>query len=211
MAYTVGCAISFHFIFVAYLLFAEAPLPNHWRRVRDGIHVRANTDGMDNLAPNSTFTEKLWWMVNMVYCVRVVGWPKEPRNGIPQRPPPSRRTFPWETFVKLVMNIAIFDFASSVFALSPAFDSRVHESTDSPETYLAAVPFLHRVPYVLSYGIMMGAGMSIGQNIMALLCVGLGHSNPTLWPDVWGRWGDAYTVRKLWRYARRRISHTLVE
>jgi len=39
--------------------------------------------------------------------------------------------------------------------------------------------------------------MSAMHNFMALVCVDLGCSSPTLWPDIWGRWGEAYTVRKL--------------
>ena len=200
VTYTVGFAIAFNFVFTAYLLFSEGTFPDHWRRVRDEVHTKADSGGLDRLPSNFPLTKKLWWMLDLAYCVRMVGWVQEPRNGIPPPPPPERRTFLWNTFLKLIMNFVIMDLTNSVFALSPAFDSRVHDPTDGPETYLAAVPLLYRVPYILPYGIRTGAVVGTMHNIMALVCVGLGGSSPTLWPDIWGRWGDAYTLRKFWGY-----------
>ena len=139
-------------------------------------------------------------MVDIANNVRMIGWVQEPRDGIPPHPPPSRKPFLRETFFKLVTNIVIIDFTKSVLAHSQAFDYRSHDPTDGPETYLAAVPLLRRIPYVLSYGIQMGASISAAHNVMALVFVGLRQSSPTLWPDMWGRWADAYTVRKLWGY-----------
>jgi len=198
VGYAVGCTIAFHFILMAYLLFTDGPFPDHWKRVRDGVHAKADAGDSDELSPDLPLTKKLWWVINTVYSVRTVGWVQEPRNNVPPHPPPSCRAFIWKTFLQLIANIVTFDFTTSIFALSPAFDNRVHDPTDGPETYLAAVPLLRRVPYVLSYGLMMGAGASIGHNLLVLVCVGLGGSSPGLWPDIWGHWGDAYTVRKLW-------------
>ncbi|KAF9644021.1 hypothetical protein BDM02DRAFT_3122623 [Thelephora ganbajun] len=137
-------------------------------------------------------------MVDIAYGVRMIGWVQEPRNYLPPHPPPSRQGFLWKTFLKSVFHFVTIDFTSLLLSGSLAFDSRVHDPTDGPETYLAAVPLLRRVPYILGYAISAGATISITHNITALVCVGLGCSSPTLWPDMWGRWGDAYTVRKLW-------------
>jgi len=200
VGYTVGCMVAFRFVFMGYLLFVEGSFPDHWRRVRDEVHAKTDASGPDIQPSTFPSTKKLWWVVDIAYSVRMVGWIQQPQNGIPPHPPPSRRTFLWRTFLKLVINTTIADFARSALALSPTFDRRVHDPTDGPETYLAAVPLLRRVPYVLSYGIMMGTGTSVLHNVLALVCVGLGHSSPTLWPDIWGRWGDAYTVRRLWGY-----------
>jgi len=197
VTYTVGCTTAFHFIFTAYLLFAEGSFPDHWRRDRDEVHAKADAS---NPPSNFSLTKKLWWMVDIAYSVRMVGWIQEPRNGIPPHPPPSRRMFLRKTFLKLLINIILCDFTTSVFALSPAFDYRVHDPTDGPETYLAAVPLFQRAPYVISFGIMVGTTLGVIHNVVALVSVGFFHSSPTLWPDIWGRWGDAYTVRKLWGY-----------
>ena len=198
--YTVGCRIGTHFIFIVYLLFAEESFPDHWRRINDEVHAEADAGGLDKLPSNFPFTKKLWWMVDLGFGTRMVGWVQEPRDCLPPHPSPSRRAFLRKTFLKLIANAIIVDFTKSVVALSPAFDIRLHDPTDGPETYLAAVPLLRRVPYILSSGIGMGASMNAMHEVVALVCVGLGYSSPTLWPDIWGRWRDAYTLRKLWGY-----------
>ena len=208
VTYTIGSTIAFHFAFTAYLLFAEGPFPDHWRRVRDGVHTKADSDGSDTLPSNFPMTKKLWWMIDIAYSIRMIGWVPEPRKYLPQSPPPSRHKFLGKTLLKLIINGAIIDFTSSVFAFSPAFDSRLHDPTDGPETYLAAVPLLRRVPYVLAYGLLQPAGMSAMHNVMALVCVGLGHSSPTLWPDIMGRWEDAYTVGRFWGYVLQRVPYS---
>ena len=202
LTYTVGCTIPLHFIFTAYLLFTEGSFPDHWRRVRDEVNVKADAGGLDKLPSNLPLTKRFWWMVDIAYSVRMIGWVQEPQNCMPPHPPPSRQTFLWKILLKLAINVVIADFTSSVFALNPAFDYRLHDPTDGPETYLAAVPFFRRAPYILSFGIGAGASMGVMHNVLALVCVGLGHSSPTLWPDIWGRWREAYTVRKLWGYVR---------
>jgi len=211
VTFGVGFTIASHFIFTAYLLFAEGSFPDHWRRVRDEVHTNANAGGLDKPPSNFPLAKKIWWMVDIAYSVRMIGWVQEPRDSMPPHPKHSRRTFLWKTFLKFIVNTAVTDFMESVHAPSPAFDHRLHDPTDGSEAYLAAVPLLRRVPCVLAFGIGVGTGMSAIHNFMALVCVGLGYSSPALWPDIWGRWGDAYTVRKLWGYVRRRIFHSIVE
>ena len=199
--YFVGITIALHFTFTAYLLCAEGTFPDHWRRIRDEGGDGANTGDSDNLPSNFPLTKKLWWMLDLAFSRRMVGWVQEPRECLPQHPPPSRRTFLWKTFLKLVANAFIIpDLLTLVLGQTPAFDSRLHDPTDGPETYLSAVPFLRRVPYVLAYGVKAATFNCAPHNLAALVCVGLGRSSPTLWPDMWGRWRDAYTVRRLWGY-----------
>ena len=150
-------------------------------------------------------------MIDIAYNFRMVGWVQEPRSCLPPHPPPSRLTFLKKTFLKLIINAILFDFAGSVPALNPAFDSRLHHPTNGPETYLAAAPLLRRVPYVLAQGFVVAGGTGTAHGIFALVCIGLGSSSSTLWPDIWGRWEDAYTVRKYWGYAIQQISHTPVQ
>ena len=198
ISFAVGFSIAFRFTFMAYLLSTEGSFPDHWRRVRDEVHAKADAGGLDKLPSNFPLMKKLWWMVDIAYGVRMVGWVQEPRNCLPPHPPPSRRTFVQKTILKLIVNTLITDLATSATAFNPAFDNRVHDPTDGPETYLAGIPLLRRVPYVLTYATGVSFSISVMHNALALVCVGLGHSSPTLWPDVWGSWGDAYTVRKLW-------------
>jgi hypothetical protein len=201
MTYIVGTGIGYHFVFTTYLLCAEGTFPDHWRRVRDEVRAGANPGDSDNLPSNFPLTKKLWWMVDITYSIRMVGWIQEPRDHLPPHPPPSRPMFLWKTLVRAVVGaFLVSDLISLVIGQTPAFDSRLHDPTDGPETYLAAIPFLRRVPYILAYGFRTEAALCTPHRFVALVCVGLGLSSPTLWPDMWGRWGEAYTVRKLWGY-----------
>jgi len=198
--HSVGCAIASKFMFMAYLLLAEGSFPDHWRRVRDEVNAKAGAGGSDKLPSNLSSAKKLWWMLDIAYSVRMIGWVQEPRDCMPPHPPPSRRTFLWKTLLKFIMNTVTADLMISTLALTPSFDHRLHDPADGSETYLAAVPFFRRIPYTLAWGIGTGASISAMHNALAFVCVGLGQSNPTLWPDLCGRWGDAYTVRKIWGY-----------
>lgn len=60
------------------------------------------------------------------------------------------------------------------------------------------VPFLCRMPYVLSSVFSIALAMNAVNNFISLVCVGLGCSSPTLWSEMWGSWLDAYTARGLW-------------
>jgi len=200
LKYAVGFMVATRFMFVGYVLFAEGPFPDRWGRVRDEVQARTGVGDLDKLPSNFPLTKKLWWMVDIACGMRMVGWVQEPRNCMPPYPPPSRQTFLWKTFLKFVMNAVFTDLATSVNALSRPFDHRAHDPTDGPETYLAAVPLLRRVPHVLAWAVGTATSVSAAQNFVALLCVGIGRSSPTLWPNIWGSWRDAYTVRKLWGY-----------
>ena len=198
ITYAVGSRMAFHFAFTAYLLCAEGSFPDHWRRVRDEVHAGANADGLKNLPSNLPFKKKLCWMLDLAYSIRMIGWVQEPRKGLPPRPQISRRTFLCKTLLKLIRNVIISDLTTLVFTQNPAFDARVHDPTDGPETYLAAVPFLVRIPYILGYCIRFAAEMNIIHDAAAFVCIGLGFSSPGLWSDIWGDWKDAYTVGRLW-------------
>ena len=201
VTYLVGTSIATYFTFTAYLLCAEGAFPDHWRRVRDKVRVGDDQGGLDNPPSNFPLRKKLWWMLDIAHSPRMVGWVQEPQDHLPPHPPPSRRTFLWKTLLKFAINaFLVSDLVTLVLGQTPAFDSRLHDPADGPETYLAAVPFLRRVPYILAYGVRAATFISIANNLAALVCVGLGRSSPTLWPDMWGRWRDAYTVRRLWGY-----------
>ena len=196
LQHTAGFMIANHFVFIVYLLFAEPFFPDHWRRLRD----ETDAGGSDKPPSNFPLTKKLWWMLDIAWGTRMIGWVQGPRNFMPPHPPPSRRKFLQKTFLKLIMNAVLADLSTSVIALSPPFDYRLHDPTDGPETYLAAVPLLRRVPYIVAWAIGMATRISVRHNAITLVCVGLGHSSPTLWPDICGSWGGAYTVRRLWGY-----------
>lgn len=201
VTYLVGVTTALHLTSALYLLCTEGPFPDHWRRVRDGVLAEPGAGGLDKSPSNFPFKKKVWWMLDVAHSPRMIGWVQEPRDCLPPPPPPSRRTFLQETSLKFMVNVVTIDLSASAASRSPTFDSRPpHVSTHSLKSVLAAAPLLRHVPYVLAFGVMTAACLNAAHNVAALIFVGIGHSSPTLWPDVWGHWGDAYTVRKLWGY-----------
>ena len=196
-----GAIIAFSFAYTTYILYVQGSFPDHWRRVRDEDRDKTNPDGSANMPSNFPFMKKLGWMLSLTFNARLVGWLQEPRDHLPPRPQSSRRAFLWNTLLKLIINATLLDITTLVSPQGSTIDF-----TDGPEAYLATVPFLHRVPYVLAWGIRARNMVSFPHNIAALVCVGLGGSSPTLWPDMWGRWRDAYTVRNLWGYVRHHVA-----
>ena len=194
----VGGRIPSHFLFTVYILGTEGPFPDHWRRVRDEVHGEAGAGSSDNRPSNFPVTKKLWWMLDLTYSPRMVGWVQEPRGYIPPPPPPSRRKFLWKTLGKFIANAIIVDLLT-LFPRYPASDS-------VPENTLGEVSVLRRFPYIVALCCTLAHGIDLVHNLAALVCVGLGGSSPTLWPDMMGRWRDAYTVRKFWQYVCRGIS-----
>ena len=200
-SYIVGVTTALHLGFTTYLLCAEGTFPDHWRRVRDQVHAKADAGSSYDLPSNFPFIKKLWWMLDLAYTTRMVGWVQEPRDYLSPHPPPFRLTFLWKTSLKFVVNTFLIpDLLTLVLGRTPVFDSRLHNPTDGPETYLAAVPFLRRAPYVLAYGLWSETWTNSFHNLAAVICVGLGRSSPTLWPNIWGHWRDGYTIRKFWGY-----------
>jgi hypothetical protein len=197
VASALGCRIVFQVLSAAYILGTEGSFPDNRRRVRDEVHGETDAGRPSNFP----VTKKLWWMIDLAYSPRMVGWVQEPRGCLQPPPSPSRRKFLWKTFGKLVLNIAILDL-TTLFPRYPAFDS-VAENT------LGEVPFLRRLPYVLLLGCTLAHGFDCAQNFVALVCVGLGRSSPTLWPNMMGRWRDAYTLRRFWGYVCQGVSRLL--
>ena len=140
-------------------------------------------------------------MFDIAQNVRMIGWVQEPRKRLPPPPPPSRRTFLWKAFLKLIVSTVLQDILTLVLAQNPVFDPRMHSPTDGPETYLAALPLLHRVPYVLTIALLIATPFNIIHNIEALVCVGLGFTSPV---------ADTYTLRKILGYVYMHPAHISV-
>lgn len=197
--YFVGTSIAYHLTFTTYLLCAGGTFPNHWKRVRDGTSAESDASGSNNSPSNFPFKKKFWWMLDLAHSPRMVGWVQQPQNCLPACPPPSRRIFLRKTLLKLILNVVINDVLTFLCVPPPPLDSRFPQgSTYAPKTVFAITSFLHHAPYVVAFGVITATSISTVQNIASLTFVGLGCSSPTLWPDMWGNWGDAYTVRRLW-------------
>jgi hypothetical protein len=89
LTYCVGINIAFHFVRTVHIMCADESFPGHWRRTRDEVHAEADAGDLSTLPSSFSLTKKLWWMFDLAYSPRTVGWVQEPRNSLPPHPPPS--------------------------------------------------------------------------------------------------------------------------
>lgn len=73
------------------------------------------------------------------------------------------------------------------------------------------VSVLHRIlvqtSFMVPFAVLIRAVIVGVYSVMALSCVGLGVSEPALWPPISGSLFDAWSIRRLWRYACRSLVH----
>lgn len=71
------------------------------------------------------------------------------------------------------------------------------------------VPVLHRVlvqtSFMVPFAVLIRAVIVGVYSVMALSCVGLGVSEPALWPPISGSLFDAWSIRRLWGYVCRSL------
>lgn len=71
------------------------------------------------------------------------------------------------------------------------------------------VTLLHRVlvqtSFMVPFAVLIRAVIVGVYSVMALSCVGLGISEPALWPPISGSLLDAWSIRRLWGYACRSL------
>ena len=85
--------------------------------------------------------------------------------------------------------MVFFEVGRLYFCYNPAFSSATLIGTQG---YVARC-----IDAVVFFGLTYW-GMNAIYFAMAAGSVALGLHEPKMWPDVFGAWGDAYTVRRLW-------------
>jgi len=101
LQYRVGFMVATRLMFIAYILFAEGSFPNHWRRVRDEVHAESDTGDLDKMPSDFPLTKKLWWMADIAYGMRMIGWVQEPRNCMPPHPTTFAPNLPQEDLLEI--------------------------------------------------------------------------------------------------------------
>ena len=51
---------------------------------------------------------------------------------------------------------------------------------------------------VFSRAIGVAGGIALGYNLLSATMVTIGFSLPRDWPEIFGKWSDSYTLRRLW-------------
>lgn len=185
--YMIGTSVTFHTFCTLHIVYIQDGFPNFWRRVKDGDH------------PPSTFSfwRKVWWMLDLAYGSRKVGWVQEPRGALPPRPQfTSRIAFIASNVFWGIVHAASVQLMHRYWTGHPSFGTDI--TTGGPEFYLSSMPLLSRLPDIVIWGTGMLSFLTLPTNVMAVLSVGTGLYDPDDFPPFIGSITEAYTVRRLW-------------
>ncbi|KAG1744631.1 membrane bound O-acyl transferase family-domain-containing protein [Suillus paluster] len=128
------------------------------------------------------------WASQLCGSPRGVGWNHQVKN-LPEHSAKSRKEFVLSRLMNAAKHFLWFDLAHFYIRHDPAFQSAAAFASQMlTRRILACGAFL-----VFNYCI----GVIIHSFISALV-VSCTSSEPSSWPDLFGKWGDAYTIRRFW-------------
>jgi hypothetical protein len=189
VAYTISSNLILHLFSAVNSVYINPGFPDFWRRAKDG----------PELPTEFGLKKKLLWMLDLSYAVRRVGWVQEPKGVLPPRPRyPSRLSFIRSRLLYAILHFLVADLMSTYQSGNPAFDQRMHPSTDGPEMYLRARPLPWRVLDLVSWMAALVCGLRLVHIFLAILSVGLRLSEPADWPYMFGSFRQTTTVRRFW-------------
>ncbi|RPD52490.1 hypothetical protein L227DRAFT_558657 [Lentinus tigrinus ALCF2SS1-6] len=183
--YAVGCS-GFGTLFFNVLLFVWIVDPmDGFRHVRD-------PDGTP-LATRSLLA-RVYNAACIVRNYRLVGWNVQ-ASKVAHSSKATRSQFLPHRFRQFLWSFLFVDLVESyvyshhhLYAAAPG----------GPPMWEGLSGFVLRSWVLLVWGMMIYATLKMCYEITSLLAVGLGCSHPQDWPDMFGHFSDAYTVRRLW-------------
>ncbi|KIJ61449.1 hypothetical protein HYDPIDRAFT_96601 [Hydnomerulius pinastri MD-312] len=134
------------------------------------------------------FLQRYIWVVCMCQCPRGVGWSFKVKN-VPSVSARGRTSFVTRSLLRAVAQYTIFEAALVYSRFNPAFTS---------STRIASQLYLMRCLSVIAFVSQTYAGINFLYLLAAATTVATGFYEPSSWPDVFGHWRDAYTLRRFW-------------
>ena len=136
------------------------------------------------------FWARVKWSLILVATPRGIGWAHQPKYGIPPRPTSGRRRFILTSLGRVLLNIALIDLTNITITYNPSF-----RRTAQP---FAEQTLLWRSWCILQFLAITVPGLSVLYLSLGILSTAFGLSEPSDWPDLLGKFSDAYTVRRFW-------------
>ncbi|KAJ3830664.1 membrane bound O-acyl transferase family-domain-containing protein [Lentinula raphanica] len=178
--YSAGSTLGGQFFTAMHLLLFAEPLTEYRHR-----------EDKDDPRGRSLWRRTIWsWRI--IHSPRGLGWNYEVSN-IPPRPLPcSKWTFIRSRVLQIIRFFLLIDLAQSYIHTNTLFTNPPVNATITSQGWLLQM---------ISGAAWMSAayaGMSMNYCTFAIIGVGLGLSKPEDWPDTFGTWKHAYTVRNFW-------------
>ncbi|KAJ4473029.1 membrane bound O-acyl transferase family-domain-containing protein [Lentinula aciculospora] len=178
--YSNGSTLSGELMKTFYLLFLVKPALD-WRHKLDGNKSIANRP----------WWQRIYWCLCAAYTMRGVGWNYQVR-GVPLPSRISRPRFLGCTALRVVASYLLLDFAQCSMQAIPFFENPQPDATMRSQSYHHQV-FYMAICFTVPYGALRYYYYS-----GAFLAVLTHYSSQEDWPDLFGNWFDAFSVRNVW-------------
>lgn len=173
--YLLGSAITSYAVHGFYVLLLGRPLKN-FKPIKNGNEE----------------VHRYWWkrILHVAYIMqspRGVGWNYQV-NNVPAAPRQPRHLFILTSSLRAACYTVLFEVARLYVWYNPACSSVTVETRSYVARCADTIAFIG-----LAYW-----GLNASYFAMAAGSVALGLYEPRMWPDLFGSWRDAYTVRRAW-------------
>ncbi|KAG2145201.1 membrane bound O-acyl transferase family-domain-containing protein [Suillus clintonianus] len=137
---------------------------------------------------------KSWWkrilhVAHVMQSPRGVGWNYQVKN-VPAAPRQPRHLFVLSSTLRAVCHAILFEVARLYVWYNPAFSS--------PTVEIQTRSYVARCADTTAFIGLTYWGLNAGYFAIAAGSVALGLNEPRMWPDLFGSWRDAYTIRRAW-------------
>jgi len=139
---------------------------------------------------NSGLWGRFKWGLRLFFGARGVGWAHEPRSIAATHSHPTRLQFLMSQLCWLAGCVIVNDICSILMRADPFLVKHAPPFAEQPLRW--------RCWGVVLFTVSSTINVSIIHITSSIMIVGTGLSNPAMWPPLFGRWVDAYSVRRFW-------------
>ncbi|KAA1478062.1 hypothetical protein DENSPDRAFT_875553 [Dentipellis sp. KUC8613] len=154
--------------------------------------VRHERDTFQKSAREMPFYRRVYWAACYTHFPRSVGWSNQV-SSIPPRLRVSRSAFVRSRLQWILWFWLVLDVAQTYQHTHPLF----HFSGDATRS-VGSEGNIMRSINVIAYMATPYSILNLQYNVCSVVAVLVGYSDPADWPDLFGKWADAYTIRKFW-------------
>ncbi|KAH7908858.1 membrane bound O-acyl transferase family-domain-containing protein, partial [Hygrophoropsis aurantiaca] len=137
---------------------------------------------------------RLHWVYTASISLRGVGW-TTPAKHIPAPRAHNRTDFVLSTVLRAVRQFILFDAARVYVCYNPVFAAH---NPASVSVSITSQGCLLRCASIIAWGAMPYCAFDMAHSLLAVVSVALELSEARAWPPLFGRWKDAYTLRRFW-------------
>jgi hypothetical protein len=138
--------------------------------------------------------DRVKWATDLSMNIRGIGWNFQ-ISGLQTVVDISRWRFMRNRLRRLLMDYFIIDAIHFIWNSDPI----TYKHTRFDPSLFSFSGFIDRC-HNLVWGVSACLVIDMAFNAGSALSVAIKHSNPVDWPEIFGPWGEAYTVRRLWRF-----------